>query len=107
MTPTALSLRHLKEQGYTAAVVEHWNSFARIRQDLFGVIDLVAVKAGEPGVLGIQTTTASNQVARLDKARQEPRLSVWLAAGNRFEVWGWGRRGRGERVRHGGWREEV
>jgi hypothetical protein len=38
-SPTQLSLKKLREEGYTVAVVEHWNSFARIRQDLFGFID--------------------------------------------------------------------
>ena len=42
-SPTQLSLKKLREEGYTVAVVEHWNSFARIRQDLFGFIDLLAL----------------------------------------------------------------
>jgi hypothetical protein len=30
MSPTARSLAHLRELGYTAKVVEHWNAFAKI-----------------------------------------------------------------------------
>ena len=46
-SPTQLSLKKLREEGYIVAVVEHWNSFARIRQDLFGFIDLLALKGKE------------------------------------------------------------
>ena len=46
-SPTARSLELLRELGYTAKVVEHWNQYAKIRQDLFGV-DILALKPGEP-----------------------------------------------------------
>jgi hypothetical protein len=36
MSPTARSLQHLKSLGAYARVVEKWNAFAKIRQDLFG-----------------------------------------------------------------------
>jgi len=97
MTPTQRTLKELRDNGWTAEVVERWNSFARIRQDLFGVIDIVAVKAG-CGVMGVQATSAGNVGARVEKARAEARLKAWLAAGARFSVCGWGKRGaRGER----------
>jgi len=50
------------------AVVEKWNPHARIRQDLFGILDLVAIKEGE--TLGVQTTTLGNVSSRLDKITQ-------------------------------------
>jgi len=76
-----------RRQGMTAAVVEHWNPHARIRQDLFGCIDVLA--CGSQGVLGIQATTKPNARARMRKALAEPRLEAWLASGAAFEVWGW------------------
>ena len=33
MTPTQRSLKYLREQGYTVAITERWNPFARIRQE--------------------------------------------------------------------------
>ena len=39
ITPTQRTLKHMRERGYTCQVVEHWNPFARIRQDLYGFID--------------------------------------------------------------------
>lgn len=89
MTPTQRSLKLLRDRGYTAAVVERWNAFARVRQDLFGFVDIVAIKAGESGVLAVQSTSADNLAARRTKIAAEPRAEVWLAAGNRIALHGW------------------
>ena len=97
-TPTQRSLKKLREDGYIAQVVEHYNQFARRRIDLFNVIDIAAIKPDNPGVLGIQTTSTSNISARQKKALASAELLVWLQAGNRFEIWGWAKRGpRGKR----------
>src|SRR4051812_18103258 len=95
MSPTARTLRHLRRQGHVAAVVERWNSFAGIRQDLFGWIDVVAVRPSDPGVIGIQCTTADHVAARVAKARDNEALESWIAAGNRLVVHGWARRSGG------------
>lgn len=98
MTPTQLSIKKLKEAGYFVQVVERWNHWARIRQDLFGAIDIVGIKATEFGVLGIQATTTPNMNARIQKASDLPAIAAWVAAGNKFLVWGWAKRGpRGKR----------
>jgi len=98
MSPTARSLKYLRDNGYTAQVVERWNPYAKIRQDLFGIIDIVAVKDKVPGVLGVQATSASNIFARIKKSLECPHLQAWLGSGNRLEVWGWAKRGpRGQR----------
>lgn len=93
-SPTQRSLAILKKNGYTAAIVEHWNPFARIRQDLFGFIDIVAIKDGEPGVLGIQTTSQTNSAKRLQKIMTCPAAKVWLQSGNRIEIHGWAKMGK-------------
>lgn len=80
-------MRVLRSDGYTAEVVEYWNSFAKIRKDLFGVIDIVAVRPGE--TLGVQTTSYSNISARVNKILAEPKALDWLQAGNRLIVHGW------------------
>lgn len=67
--------------------------FAKIRQDLFGFIDIVAIKEGEAGVFGIQATSDSNISARVHKSEANPLLKVWLSGGNKFQVWGWGKKG--------------
>lgn len=88
-SPTELSLKFLREQGYTVAVVEKWNAFAKIRQDLFGIIDLVAIKKDVPGILGIQTTSKSNISARVAKSKNNKDLLTWYNAGNNFIIHGW------------------
>ena len=89
-TPTARALARLRELGYLADVVERRLPRCFITRDLFGCIDVVAVRPGE--VLGVQCTSASNLAARLARARGAPGLRDWLAAGARFGVWGWAKR---------------
>jgi hypothetical protein len=93
MSPTQRTLKHLRAQGYVAAVVERFNPYVRIRQDLFGCIDILAVGAGCQGVLAVQTTTTANMYARIEKCRANPVFPIWKEAGNRFIVHGWAKRG--------------
>ena len=95
-SPTQRSLAHLRKQGYLVAVVERWNPHAGVRQDLFGVIDLLALKPG--AILGVQTTSGDNLAARRTKALCEPKLRAWFEAGGRFVLHGWRKAGaRGKR----------
>lgn len=89
MTPTQRSLKHMRDQGYTASVVEHWNPFARIRQDLFGIIDVVCLGIGE--TVGVQTTSLANVSARVKKISECEHLGALRRAGWRLVVHGWGR----------------
>lgn len=90
-SPTTRSLARLKSDGWTSAIVEKWNPHARIRQDLFGCIDLVAVRPG--CVLGVQACAGASHAARRTKAEEEPRLREWLRAGATFQVWSWSKQG--------------
>lgn len=87
MTPTQRSLKYLRDQGYRVAVVEHWNPHARIRQDLFGVLDLLAIRGAE--TLGVQTTSGSNVSARVRKIGESEALPDMRAAGWSVHVHGW------------------
>lgn len=91
MSPTARSLAYLKDLGYRAKVVERWNPFAKIRQDLFGG-DILALKPGEP-VLVIQATTGVNHAARREKLETEGFISLWKGAGASLEIWSWAKQG--------------
>lgn len=99
ISPTRRTLAYLRKCGMTCEVVERWNAYAQVRQDLFGCIDILSI--GSIGViLGIQCTTRANQAARMKKALLEPKLKDWLLAGGRFEVWGWAKVGpKGKRKR--------
>lgn len=87
--PTQRSMDLLRKQGYTVYVVEHYNAFAKVRRDLFGFIDIVAIHPAERGVLGVQTTTGSNLAARETKAQALPAYKLWLECGNAIEFHGW------------------
>lgn len=79
----------LEKQGYTARVTEHWNHYAKIRQDLYGFIDIVALHPERHGILGVQTTTIANITARVEKIKAIPVARLWLTCGNTIEVHGW------------------
>lgn len=87
-SPTQLTLKKWKKAGYICAVVEKWNPHAKIRQDLFGCIDVLAV--GADGTIGIQSTSYSNISARVRKIEDMPEIVAALrAAGWTIIVEGW------------------
>jgi hypothetical protein len=95
-SPTARSLAPLREFGYTVKVVERWNPYAKIRQDLFGV-DILALKPGEPALV-VQATTGNNHAARRSKLDVECFTALWDGAGAMIKVWSWSKQGpRGQR----------
>lgn len=85
MSPTQRALKRVREMGYEAQVVEKWNSFAKIRIDLFQCIDVVAIRAGVP-VLGIQACAHGSMSARVKKCIEHGQ--AWLSTGHtQLEVW--------------------
>lgn len=114
-SPTTRTLKHLRGEGFICDVAEYWqSSFAQSavvsaaksgrgmkpalaglakagpgrRIDLFGFIDIVALR---DGIVGIQTTTTGNAPARKTKILTEcsEAAKAWLKAGGIIEVWGW------------------
>jgi hypothetical protein len=86
----------MRKDGYTAQVVEKFNSFTKTRLDLFGCIDLIAV--GQGRIVGVQACAGGDHAKRKAKALAEPRLKTWLESGGQFAVVSWAKRGaRGER----------
>ncbi len=90
-SPTQRSLALIKQSGWTAQIVEHWNAYAKVRVDLFDCIDIVVLTGYS--ILGIQTTSDSNLSARVKKALESPKIKLWLESGGCFECWGWGKKG--------------
>lgn len=84
---------HMLAQGYTVAVVERWNPFARIRQDLFGFIDLLAI--GENETIAVQTTSGSHVASRVKKIAEHENVEAVRKAGWRIVVHGWTKRKNG------------
>ena len=77
-SPTQRSLKYLRDQGYTVAITEKWNSYAKVRQDLFGFIDMIAIKDGQ--TLAVQTTSSSSFSERKKKIEAHENLPLVLAA---------------------------
>jgi len=90
MSPLQRTIRELKDQGMVCAITEKWNPHARIRQDLFGIIDLIALDPSR-GVVGIQAC-GSDYAAHHKKLTGEcaQRCVDWLVTpGTALEVWSW------------------
>jgi hypothetical protein len=87
MTPTQRSLKHLRDNGYRAEVVERFNSFTKRRHDLFGIADIVAIRENE--VLLVQTTSGSNVAARVTKIAESEATPDIRKAGMGIIVHGW------------------
>ena len=87
-SPTKRSLALLRKQGFDVGIVEKWNQWAKVRQDLFGFIDLVAMKPGH-GIYGIQTTSRANMAARRKKIQASDLALTWKASGGVILLHGW------------------
>lgn len=105
-TPSERSMRLLRSEGYLVAKAERWNPFGGprkmmrspcgcmvekaigITQDLYGWIDVLAIRANQRGVLAVQSTSSSNLAARIAKAMALPAFLTWLQAGNAAEFHG-------------------
>jgi hypothetical protein len=86
----------LRKEGYTCEVVERWNAFTRTRKDLFGFIDILAIRANE--TLAVQTTSKGNISARAKKIADHENVGFvrdanwsihihgWEKVGNRWQV---------------------
>lgn len=86
-SPTQLSLAKLREEGYLVDVVERWIPGANIRKDLYGFIDIIALKGKE--TLAVQTTSASNMSARCKKIADHENVGAVREAGWTIHVHGW------------------
>lgn len=97
MTPTQRSLAILRELGYTVQKVEQWNSFAKIRIDLFGFGDILAIREGSKPLI-VQTCSATDGARRRDKILANSTARLWLQVGGEMALHRWAKRGdRGKR----------
>lgn len=87
MSPSQKTLKFLRAAGYLAQVVERWNPFAKVRQDLFGVIDIVA--AGDGGILGVQACHKSDVSKRRKKILASEGARAWVENNGALWVMGW------------------
>ena len=87
MSPTQRSLKYLRDQGYTVAIVEHYNCFTKRRHDLFQFADLLAIRENE--VMLVQVTSGTNVSARVKKIAESEHISAVRKSGMSVFVHGW------------------
>lgn len=91
MTPTQLTLRYLRADGYVAEKVEQRipgrPGTRPTTRDLFGFGDVLAIRPGE--VLLVQTTTSGNAAARVRKIAEAELVGAVREAGIGIHVHGW------------------
>jgi hypothetical protein len=85
-SPTQLSLKHMRDRGYYAEVVERYNFFTKRKNDFAGFIDILCLK---DGVMGVQTTSYNNVSARIKKILEHENYQIVLESGIKIEVHGW------------------
>lgn len=98
MTPIQRTIRELKNRGLVCAIVEKWNRFAPrpgggagIRQDLFGIIDVLALDPSR-GVVGVQVTTGNcfpDHYRKITEERVQETLQWLETPGTVLELWAW------------------
>ena len=94
-SPYERTKAELVKMGYEVGRTEHFNTFVKIRQDLFNCIDLIGLKKGSPLLL-IQCTTGDNASKRIEKMRDK--AAIIASTGSTVEMWAWRKVGdRGKR----------
>lgn len=90
---TPLSMKLLRDEGLMVAVVEKWNPHAKIRQDLFGFIDLLAIGDGE--TIAVQVCARNAIATRRNKIADHENVGAVRKAGWTIQIHGWDKDERG------------
>ena len=89
MSPVQRSIAYLKAQGFALVTkVEHWNSFAHIRQDLWGG-DILAISLTPPMTMLVQVTDGIGNAEHIRKLRALESTDLLKAAGWHLQVHAW------------------
>jgi hypothetical protein len=105
MSPTARTLKALRDQGMVVDVAEHWNHFTKRRHDLFGWIDCVALDGHD--IIGVQCCARSGHAARRKKILASDTALPWLKSGGRIQVISWAKKLVGKQIRWNSKVEEI
>jgi hypothetical protein len=108
-SPTQRTIAALKKKGFTCAVVEKWvplhgpaaepsegakfsaafrSKAGGFHKDVWGFIDILVLD-GQQGSLAVQACGATGFAEHLRKIDAIDEVRLWLAAGNRLELWSW------------------
>ncbi len=95
-SPTQRTLAEMRKRGYLAEVTEKWLHVIKRRKDLFGFIDILAVKEGE--IVGVQACSATDVSKRVDKIANHEHVGIVRASGMKLLVHGWRKNSKGRWV---------
>ena len=115
MTPTQRTMDALRKEGIRPGIVEKWNKHVHrggggfgVHQDLFGIIDIIAIDARR-GIGGVQSTGSdfAGHMRKMTGPGAEACVDWLLCPGAWLELWGW----RKVKKRRGGkqmvWRPRI
>ena len=94
-SPTSRALDVCRDKlGWTACVVEKFNSFTKQRKDAFGFGDLLVCHPSVGCVL-LQVTSGANHASRETKIESEcaTEAMAWIASGGGIQVWSFSKKG--------------
>ena len=101
MSPLQRSMKQLRDEGWLVEKVEHWNSWGKIRQDLFGFLDLLCIHREDKHTLGVQVTTMGQKQPHLRKIRSNKTYPLLKQAGWMIQLHSW------RKLKKTGWTNDV
>ena len=83
MSPTQRSLAYLRKQGLEPWVVEKWNPWAKIRQDLYGCVDILALGNKKTYAIQCTSTGVSSRIKKIQESKYFPLMKecgweIWV-----------------------------
>ena len=87
VSATQKTLKKLRDEGYLCEIVEHTIPFTFIKRDLFGFIDILAIKGNE--ILAVQTTAGGHSSDRVKKIEAHENYPKVKKLGWRIIVHDW------------------
>lgn len=99
MNPLQRTKQFLEEAGWYVEKTEHWNHFAKVRNDLLGFADLIALPKTIDANFAIlvQATSYTNHSARKQKILASKTARLWHKTGGQIWIISWRKIGKDKR----------
>lgn len=100
MSPLQRTLKKLRAEGYLTEKVERTVPKSFIKQDLFEIADILAIRA-DGLVLFVQVTDIDHNADHVKKLNMHKNSRFLRDAGMAIEVWAW------RKLKKGGWQPKI
>lgn len=81
------TLEAIRKMGYDADICERWVNGARIRKDLFGWADIIAMDGRQ--IVAVQACMSGLRDHQRKMAGYHKTIARWIESGGRVELWFW------------------